>query len=57
MNRQAELAKKGIGMPIEAKEERPNFPRRTETSAKIAKFGRKPPTKPHCARLVEESAL
>ena len=44
-------------MPKEGKEEKLNFPRGTETSAKIAKFGRKPPTKPYCARLGEESAL
>ena len=52
------MAKKGIGIAKGKLRKKGKISQgRSETSAKIVKFGRKPPTKLHCARLVEESAL
>ena len=55
--RQAEQKRQHHKCSLGIKAKIPKKNRRPQTSAKIAKLGKKPPQLQHCARLAEESAL
>ena len=56
-NRQAERKRQHQKCSLGIKAKSPKKSRRPQSSAKIAKLGKKPPQLQHCARLAEESAL
>ena len=55
-NRQTEQKRQHQKCSLGIKAKIPKKNRRPQTSAKIAKLGKKPPQLQHCARLAEESA-
>ena len=55
-NRQTEQKRQHQKCNLGIKAKIPKKNRRPQTSAKIAKLGKKPPQLQHCARLAEESA-
>ena len=55
--RQAEQKRQHQKRSLGRKAKIPKMIRRPQSSAKIAKLGKKPPQLQHCARLAEESAL
>ena len=55
--RQAEQKRQHQKCSLGIKAKIPKKIRRPQSSAKIAKLGKKPPQLQHCARLAEESAL